>query len=294
MTRVIYQERAFPSGAPPQTPGSLTHTPTGLEGIVSRLWVLETAPLRRYEKILPLPSVHVILNLSSPYRLFDRRGEATLVADAFVSGIQSEYLVIESPETIHHVGAELLPARLPLLTDAAPAELAGRVLDARVLWTGVDELVAAARDADSPGAALDAFAHFLGAQRTERSADAVVDDAIAAIQRDPGTGIGGLAAAAGVSHRTLITRFRAAVGIPPKTYAQLWRFHSFVTTLQDADPTPDWAGLAAASGFYDQPHVIRAFRRFTGWTPAEYHRRVVEFGPDAASFVPLEALPPGP
>jgi len=280
VTKVIYEERAF--------------APTGLEGVVSRLWVLETTPPRRFEKILPLPSVHVILNLSSPYRMFDRRGEATLVADAFVSGIQSEYLVIESPATIHHVGAELLPAHLPLLTDAAPAELAGRVVDARMLWTGVDELVAEARHADSPDAALDAFASFLGAQRTARSADTVVDDAVAAIQRDPGVAIGGLAEAAGVAHRTLITRFRAAMGMTPKSYAQLWRFHTFVTALQGGDPAPDWAGLAAASGYYDQPHVIRAFRRFTGWTPAEYHRRVAEIGPDAASFVPLEDLPPGP
>ncbi len=293
VTRVIYEERVFLPGAPPQTPGSLTHAP-GLEGIVSRLWVLEATPLRRFEKILPLPSVHVILNLSSPYRLFDRRGEATLVADAFVSGIQSEYLVIESPPTIHHVGAELVPAHLPLMTDAAPAELAGRVLDARVLWTGVDELVAEARDAHSPDAALDVFARFLGVQRTTRKADALVDDAIATIQREPGVAIGGLADAAGVAHRTLISRFRAAVGITPKAYAQLWRFHAFVTALQHGDPAPDWAGLAAASGFYDQPHVIRAFRRFTGWTPAEYHRRVREFGPEAASFVPLEELPLGP
>ena len=90
MTGVTYLERPAPAG---------------LEGIVSRLWLLETVPERRFEKILPLPSVHVILNLSEPYRLFDSAGQSTLVSDAFVSGIQSEYLVIESPAVIHHVGA---------------------------------------------------------------------------------------------------------------------------------------------------------------------------------------------
>ena len=62
---MIYEERT----APPE-----------LEGIVSRLWVLETTPLRRFEKILPQPSAHLIVNLSTPYRLFDRRGQATPVS----------------------------------------------------------------------------------------------------------------------------------------------------------------------------------------------------------------------
>lgn len=265
--------------------------PPGLEGIVSRLWVLETTPLRRFEKILPQPSVHLIVNLSTPYRLFDRRGEAALVSDAFVSGIQSEYLVIESPPTIHHVGAELVPARLPLITDAMPAALAGRVRDARAAWGGIDDVVAAVRDARSPADALDRFAAFLESRRTHRRADTVVDRAVAAIHADAGQAIGDLAAQAGVSHRTLIARFRAATGVTPKAYAQLWRFHRFVGAVVDPTRSPDWAGLAAASGFSDQPHVIRAFRRFTGWTPAEYYRRVVEFGPEAASFVPLEELP---
>ena len=265
--------------------------PAGLEGIVSRLWVLEATPLRRFEKILPQPSAHLIVNLSTPYRLFDRRGQATLVSDAFVSGIQSEYLIIESPSTIHHVGAELMPARLPMITGAAPADLAGRVLDARAAWEGVEDLVTAVRDAPSAGDALDRFIGFLESSRTLRAEDSVVDHAIAAIQAHPSQAIGDLAAQAGVSHRTLISRFRAATGVTPKAYAQLWRFHAFVSAVVDPSRSPDWAGLATASGFYDQPHVIRAFRRFTGWTPAEYYRRVVEFGPEAASFVPLEDLP---
>jgi len=288
---VMYQERVIPPAAPPPTAGSLTHAQPGLEGVVARLWLLETAPLRRFEKILPIPAVHVIINLSEPYRLFDRRGEATLVSDAFVSGIQSEYLVIESPSAIHHVGAELLPASLPMITDTAPAEVAGHVQDARTLWSDIDDLVAGIRAAHVPDAALDLFARFLGAHRTARARDPVVAAAIDAIHDDPGLPIGDLAGVSGVSHRTLISRFRAATGIAPKAYAQLWRFHTFVTAVQDGTRAPDWAGLAAASGFYDQPHVIRAFRRFTGWTPADYYRRVVEFGPEAASFVPLEEVP---
>jgi len=271
--------------------------PAGLGQVVARLWMLEAHPLRRFEKILPLPSVHVIVNLSTPYRLFDRSGAATLVSDAFVSGIQSEYLVIESPPRIRHVGAELLPAALPAVTDAAPPDVVDRVQDAGTLWTGVDRLVSDVRSAPTPAAAIDVLARFLLAHRTGRVTDPLVAGAVAAIHAEPSGPIADLAARGGVSHRTLIARFRAATGLTPKAYAQIWRFHTFVQTVHeqpgapDRARSPDWAALAAASGFSDQPHVIRAFRRFSGWTPADYYRRVVEFGPDAASFVPLEDVP---
>lgn len=107
--------------------------PAHLADTVTRFWFLETPPLRRYEKILPLPYTHMIVNLSHPYRLFDRSGAATTVADAFVSGLQSEYLVIESPPLIRHVGLELTPAGLHTMAPNAAAGSAGRVAPAREL-----------------------------------------------------------------------------------------------------------------------------------------------------------------
>lgn len=56
--------------------------PAGLAGIVSRAWFIEAPRLQRFEKILPLPFAHVIVNLSTPYRLFSpRRGVISAVSD---------------------------------------------------------------------------------------------------------------------------------------------------------------------------------------------------------------------
>ncbi len=267
--------------------------PSGLEQSVSRIWFLEAPRLRRFEKILPLPFVHVIVNLSDSYAIYDRAGHPTPVDDAFVSGIQSEYLVIESPPIIRHVGIELRPAGLGALSDASAEAVAGRVGDARTVVPGLDRLVADLRGEpatpDFPDRALAHVTRFL----TSRGAppDAVVVAALDAIHGDPSLPIAGIAQRVRVSERTLLSRFRAATGVTPKAYAQLWRFHRFVNELAETPGRPDWAGLAAESGYYDQPHVIRAFRRFSGWTPAEYRRRVAEFGPDAAHFVPLDEVP---
>nr|MDQ5836012.1 helix-turn-helix domain-containing protein [Acidobacteriota bacterium] len=39
-----------------------------------------------------------------------------------------------------------------------------------------------------------------------------------------------------------------------------------------ADPEKTLAEIAAAAGFYDQSHFANAFKRHTGFTPAEFRR----------------------
>jgi AraC-like DNA-binding protein len=264
--------------------------PRELASTVTRVWFLETPPARRYEKILPMPLAHVIINLSEPYRMFDGEGAAIDVADVFASGLQSTYLVIESPPLIRHIGIELAPSGLHVLAPRAAGTTAGRVQDARAVLPGLDGLVSRVRASRAPADALDLVVEHLLAIRVD-DRDPLVDAALEAIQSDPDTRIGPLATDLGVSHRALLARFRVVTGTTLKSYAQVLRFHRFIDAVHEAGGPPDWAALAAAAGYYDQPDVIRAFRRFSGWTPTEYYRLAAEHGPDAAHFVPLDQVP---
>lgn len=265
--------------------------PPGLESAISRLWYLEAPRERPYEKILPQPAMHLIVNLSEPYALFDRTGVATPVEDAFVSGIQSEYLVIASPEVIRQVVAEVRPEGLGAVSTLPGTELAGRVRPASEVVADSATLVGEVRSAATPGEALDRLGAALLRTGGRWRPDAVVETTVRRLHA--GHTISDIAADLAVSHHTLIARFRRATGLTPRDYAQLLRFHRFVTSL-DSMPQPiDWASLAPIGGYYDQAHVVRAFRRFSGWTPTEYRRRVAEFGPAAASFVPLDEVPTG-
>ncbi len=262
--------------------------PPRLQAIARRVWYLQTTPLGRFEKILPLPFAHLIVNLSEPYRLYDRSGVATRVADAFVSGLQAEFLVIESPPVIRHVGLEFTPAGLHALVPGAGAAAARRVQDARAVLTDVDELVERVRTATGPAEMMARMEGLLG--RVE-PVDPVVTGALEELEDEPEVAMAALAGRLGVSHGTLIARFRAVTGVTPKQHAQVLRFHRFVSAVHEAGGTPDWAALAVGAGYYDQPHVIRAFRRFSGWTPMEYYRLVAVHGPLAAHFVPLDQVP---
>ncbi len=260
-----------------------------LSAVATRAWFLETEPLGPFEKILPLPFAHLIVNLSTPYRLFSREGRATDVADAFVSGLQTGYLVIESPPRIRHVGLELTPVGLEALRRGSGVRAAGRVQDARGLVGGIDDLVDGLRGHSDVEAALDRMVAW--ASGSAHAADQLVAAGLDLLAKDPSQPISKVAATLGMPVGTFIARFRAVTGVTPKQHALVLRFHRFIAAAHEAGGMPDWAGLAAAAGYYDQPHVIRAFRRFSGWTPSEYYRLVAEYGPDAAHFVPLDQVP---
>jgi len=273
---MIYEER----GAPP-----------GLERAIACVRYLEVPRERPFEKILPQPAMHLIVNLAEPYTLHDRSGAVTPVEDAFVSGLQSQYLVIASPVVIRHVAVEIRPGGLGALSTLPGTELAGRVRPARDVVPGVEALVAALRTAATPGEMLEVTCAHLTRIGAGWRPDPVVEAALAALEDEVALSIGDLVARLPVSHRTLIARFRRATGVTPRDYAQILRFHRFATGLATQKGPADWASRAALGGYYDQAHVIRAFRRFSGWTPTEYRRRVAEFGPAAATFVPLEESP---
>jgi AraC-like DNA-binding protein len=74
----------------------------------------------------------------------------------------------------------------------------------------------------------------------------------------------------GLSQRRFIQLFRAEVGLTPKAFARVRRFHAVLNRLQ-ASVEPDWADVTFDCGYYDQAHFIHEFKEFCGMSPARYH-----------------------
>lgn len=269
--------------------------PEALRPHVRSLWYVRGAPERRYERILPQPVAHLIVNLSEPYRLLSRGGEEVgePFAGAFVSGLQREYLVIENPDELWQCGAEIAPAGLAGLLSVPPVALAGRVRDADGIIAGSAawrERLQAAGEGDVDGdATLDVLESLLlDALGSADQPDPVAVAALARLDEDPDLPIAALADAIGIGGTRLVERFRAAVGIPPKPYADLVRFARFLAAIPFDVPEPRWSELVAGTGYYDQPHFIRSFKRYTGYTPTQYLEGIRRFGADWPSFVPMD------
>lgn len=63
--------------------------------------------------------------------------------------------------------------------------------------------------------------------------------------------------------------FSEHIGITPKEFMRIVRFHKALYTLQN-NPEMNFTALAYACGFYDQAHLTHEFKLFSGYTPGQY------------------------
>jgi AraC-like DNA-binding protein len=72
----------------------------------------------------------------------------------------------------------------------------------------------------------------------------------------------------------LVRSFTAIVGMPPHAWHMQRRLHKSLEMLSQGEPV---AEVAAATGFADQAHLTRVFKRVTGITPGRFRRDHVAF-----------------
>ncbi|MFJ6675480.1 AraC family ligand binding domain-containing protein [Actinosynnema sp. NPDC091369] len=174
---------------------------------------------------------------------------------------------------IVHIGpslvAELLP-RLPLFRD--PVAHAPELADAlRRLHTALQD-GSLARDEHLMHAVRAMAAHVMPLPAaTGRWGNAsAARDLIEAHYADDLT-TGELTAATGLSRFALYRAFRAEFGLSPSDYQRQRRLRAARRLLADGRTA---AETAALTGFADQAHLTRWFRRCYGITPATYARSV--------------------
>ncbi|MGH7612613.1 MAG: AraC family transcriptional regulator [Gemmatimonadales bacterium] len=86
-----------------------------------------------------------------------------------------------------------------------------------------------------------------------------------------------LADAAGVHPDHLARAFRSRFGVPVGSYVRRLRLDWAATRLEAAEEPI--ARIALEAGFADQSHFTRAFKRYSGLTPAEYRHAFETLAP---------------
>lgn len=78
-----------------------------------------------------------------------------------------------------------------------------------------------------------------------------------------------LASYANMSKRNFERHFLEQVGLSPKTFCCVTRFnHAFEIKLRY--PYLDWTSIAHSCGYFDQMHLIKDFKRYSGNAPAAF------------------------
>ncbi|MBN4072880.1 AraC family transcriptional regulator [Crocinitomix catalasitica] len=75
---------------------------------------------------------------------------------------------------------------------------------------------------------------------------------------------------ANMSKKTLQRQMKKLTGLTPKSYGNILRFNAVLKLIDDDKKKLDWQDILFQSGYYDQAHFIKDFRRFTGLTPNQF------------------------
>lgn len=89
-----------------------------------------------------------------------------------------------------------------------------------------------------------------------------------------------LAAVADVSPSSLTRRFRREADTTPWRYVLEARVEAAKRLLVETDRS--LVRIAIDTGFYDQPHLTRTFKRLEGQTPGDYRAEVEDQAPAEA------------
>lgn len=265
--------------------------PTGALGrFVSEVWFARGTIRGARERITPTGSAVLGIVLGDPIAQVPRNGlgDAFEAHTGFLIGPHDQPIVNEPLGDTWAVGIVTTPVGCRAALGVSPAPVRGRIVDASA-WCAFDDLRETLLHTPDAASALQATERALhSALDTREPGLSRVEAAVASLTADPARPIASIAAEVDVSHGHLDREFRRIVGLGPRVLARVLRLRRLLDSI-DVYGQVEWTRLAAELGWFDQAHLVRDFRRFTGTTPSEYAaaQRAVYSPADAQpGFVP--------
>ena len=256
-----------------------------LSDFVADIWLYEgySSPHFR-ERILPSGTIELVINLQEDeLRIYDARKEECCkrLSGALVSGAYSGFFVTDTTEEKSIMGVHFKPAGAFPFLGVSPEELANRHVNLKDLWgSAAPELRERLCEAKTPQS------------RFRLLENALVTHLLRPPEHHPAVSAGmnlfeqtggrllvrEMSKQLQLSQRRFIQIFAGEVGMTPKLFSRIQRFHRAVNLVRLGEGSLDWAQLASVCGYFDQAHLINDFVGFSGFTPNSYlqHSRLLE------------------
>lgn len=251
--------------------------PASMQSIVDFFWSYDGyAPVHTWDRVLATSGVDIVFPIAGqdlPWR--DEHGIERVLRGPLVCGPRTNFYDV-SVDSQRRIGGvrlrpgsawSLLGVSVDELTEAfVPLDLfvgsAANELQERLHESSQHQQMSLLRDF---------VVTQLARSRVERHGAIV--HAANELSRPTERTLGALADEVGLSQRRFIQLFRREVGLTPRDFRRVQRFHHVVTS----------SGDALDAGFFDQSHWALECRKLSGWTPT-----ALRFANRGADVLPTE------
>jgi AraC-like DNA-binding protein len=242
----------------------LTHRPTQpLAAFIEGLWYYDGGGTPQHaDRVLPNGKFQLVISLATN-------------AGA-VSGLRSQHVVVRSGAMVSAIGVVFRPGGARGFFESPANDFFNRAVSLDAVWhSQVSHLGDRLRDAVTPQAKFRVLESVLLECLRGRSEQQIwlhpaVQHALQDFRRLPHVAtVMEVATQAGLSRRRFSQLFDEQIGMTPKLYCRLVRFHSVVRHVSRGGPV-DWADVALAGGYFDQAHLSHEFRQFSGMPPTSF------------------------
>jgi len=249
-----------------------------LSQFVRFIWLMEGCPTpNAYERVLPNGEIGIIVNLyEDSTRLYDASNLNVVQKSSgtIVCGARTTPDIVDAAELRDTMGVVFNPGGAFPFFKPPLAALGELQVELQDLWS-LDGRLLRERllEARGPEEKFQMMERVL-LQRAVRPLEKhpAVRFAARVFQRAPNLPISRALSETGLSERRFIQLFSDQVGLTPKLFCRLRRFQLALQKTFGRQSV-DWAEIAADSGYFDQPHFIHDFTRFSGLTPSSYLRQ---------------------
>jgi AraC-like DNA-binding protein len=230
-------------------------------------------PVHARERILPSGTIELVFNLvDDEIRIYDpaQLCRCTRLSGAVVSGPYRGCFAIDPLQHASIMGVHFKPGgAFPFF--GASDELADAHIDLEAFWGRAAGEVRERLAAATPARRFALLEEVLLARwhHSWRQHTAVAWALDEFEQSGGQVSVSDAAHRVGLSQRRFIQAFSREVGLTPKLYCRIQRFQRARQAIQKLT-APDWAAVAVSYGYFDQSHLIRDFRAFSGLRPVAY------------------------
>jgi AraC-like DNA-binding protein len=225
----------------------------------------DKSPASSVQRIVPDGRPALILNFANPFQS-QTDGVWKSQPECFFVGQITGPLLLRPSGPAEMLGIQFRPYGAAQLLGLPMCELTDSAIALEDLSRRLARELERLRQLPSLTRALAVLDSILHAFSQQACTDDPVSYAVRAIEGTGGlTSVRDVADHIGWSTRQLQRRFKDTVGISPKLFGRMQRFQRVLRAMEGS--ASDWIDAAGRCGYYDQAHLIRDFREFSGRTP---------------------------